>query len=86
MKYTLDLISETGMLGCKPTDTPLEANAHLKSTDGEQVDKGRFQRLVGRLIYLSHTRPNIAYVLASRKGVLFSSHGDMHVEAFTDAD
>nr|KYP37763.1 hypothetical protein KK1_041022 [Cajanus cajan] len=27
------------------------------------TDKGRYQRLVGKLIYLSHTRPNIAYAV-----------------------
>ncbi|XP_042521263.1 uncharacterized mitochondrial protein AtMg00810-like [Macadamia integrifolia] len=62
-KYTLDLLSETGMLGCKPLDTPIKANSHLRSKEGEPVDKGRYQRLVGRLIYLSHTRPDIAHAV-----------------------
>ena len=28
------------------------------------MDKGRFQKLVGKLIYLSHTRPDITYVVS----------------------
>lgn len=28
------------------------------------MDKGRYQRLVGKLIYLSHTCPDIAYVVS----------------------
>ena len=60
-KYILDLLEETGMLGCKPADSPIEANHHLGSNVGELTEKERYQRLVGRLIYLSHTRPNISY-------------------------
>ena len=28
------------------------------------VDKGRYQKLVGKLIYLSHTRPNISFSIS----------------------
>ncbi|CAN1293417.1 Retrovirus-related Pol polyprotein from transposon RE1 [Linum perenne] len=58
----MDLLKETGMLGCKPIDTPMEPNKRF-SSDQEvpPVDKGNYQRLVGKLIYLAHTRPDIAY-------------------------
>ncbi|KAK2975560.1 hypothetical protein RJ640_011573 [Escallonia rubra] len=61
-KYTLDLLKETGMLGCKPVDTPMDPICKLGRKEGSStVDKGRYQRLVGRLIYLSHTRPDIGF-------------------------
>ena len=44
--------------------TPIEQNHRLQAEAGEQVDKGQYQRLVGRLIYLSHTRPDIAYAVS----------------------
>ena len=60
-KYVIDLLTETGMLDCKPAETPIEVN-HALSIHGDQVptDKDKYQRLVGRLIYLSHTRSDIA--------------------------
>ena len=61
-KYILDLLSETGFLGCKPADTPMDPNKKPnRNEDSSPVDKERYQRLVGKLIYLSHTRPDIAY-------------------------
>ncbi|KAB2632563.1 polyprotein (retrotrasposon protein) [Pyrus ussuriensis x Pyrus communis] len=64
-KYVLDLLKETGMLGCKPVDTPIVEKHHLcLDPNQKSVDKGRYQRLVGRLIYLAHTRPDIAYAVS----------------------
>ncbi|KAL0303581.1 UNVERIFIED_CONTAM: Retrovirus-related Pol polyprotein from transposon RE1 [Sesamum radiatum] len=64
-KHILDSLKETGMMGCKPIHTPIESNHKLsEAKDDEPVDKGRYQRLVGRLIYLSHTWPYIAYTVS----------------------
>ena len=61
----LDLLTETGMLDCTPIDTPIEQNHRLAEySDQEPTEKPRYQRLVGRLIYLSHTRPDVAYAVS----------------------
>ena len=55
-KYIMDLLKETGLLGCKPVSTPIDPNVKLGNVKGSKpVDKGRYQRLVGKLIYLSHS-------------------------------
>jgi len=65
-KYMIDLLKEIDKLECKPTSTPLEPNWKNKEDNiGEyQVDKGRYQCPVGKLIYLSLTRFDIAYVVS----------------------
>lgn len=64
-KYVLDLLKETGLLGCKPVDTPADPNIKLGNQSiSTPVDMGRYQRLVGKLIYLAHTRPDIAFAVS----------------------
>ncbi|CAL2270442.1 unnamed protein product [Prunus armeniaca] len=61
----MDLLTGTGMLGCKPADTPIEMNHKLcEDMDQEPTNKEQYQRLVGRLIYLAHIRPDIAYAVS----------------------
>uniref|UniRef100_A0A803ND66 Reverse transcriptase Ty1/copia-type domain-containing protein n=1 Tax=Chenopodium quinoa TaxID=63459 RepID=A0A803ND66_CHEQI len=63
-KYILDFLTETGMINCKPADTPMIMNHGLQIIEGsELVNQTRYQRLVGKLIYLSHTQPDLAYVV-----------------------
>ncbi|XP_062104247.1 uncharacterized mitochondrial protein AtMg00810-like [Humulus lupulus] len=63
-KYTLDLLKEPGMLGSKPNKTPIELGDKRRMFEGSPVDKGRYQQLAGKLIYLSHTRPDIAFMVS----------------------
>ncbi|RVW98813.1 Retrovirus-related Pol polyprotein from transposon TNT 1-94 [Vitis vinifera] len=46
-KYALDILEETGMLDCKPVDTPMDPNVKLVPGQGEPLgDPGRYRRLV----------------------------------------
>ena len=63
-KYTLDLLEETGMLGCKPASTPMEANVDLWCDNIHLPDDpGQYKRLIEKLIYLTFTKPNITFAV-----------------------
>uniref|UniRef100_A0A803LBV2 Uncharacterized protein n=1 Tax=Chenopodium quinoa TaxID=63459 RepID=A0A803LBV2_CHEQI len=52
------------MIDCKPADTPMVMNHGLQILeDAELVNQTEYQKLVGKLIYLSHTRPDLAYAV-----------------------
>lgn len=81
-KYALDLLTETGMSGCRPTETPMDPNTKLKLRTEEEpaADLGRYQRLVGKLIYLTHTRPDISFAVSIVSQFLSNPSKD-HLEA-----
>uniref|UniRef100_A0A2N9HIX4 Reverse transcriptase Ty1/copia-type domain-containing protein n=1 Tax=Fagus sylvatica TaxID=28930 RepID=A0A2N9HIX4_FAGSY len=61
-KYTSDLISRAGITDSKIVDTPIEYNNRLNTHDGEPLpDATLYRQLVGSLIYLIVTRPDISY-------------------------
>ena len=63
-KYALDIIDECGLLGSKPIDTSMEVNHKLAVATGASLhDAMQYRRLVGRLIYLTITRPELSYAV-----------------------
>ncbi|XP_058741436.1 secreted RxLR effector protein 161-like [Vicia villosa] len=79
-KYIIDLLKETGMSGCRLADTPMDPNAKLWREGSVPIDTGRYQRLVGKLIYLSHTRPDIAFSVSVVSQFMHSPYKE-HLEA-----
>ena len=59
----MDLLVETRMLDCKPAETPIVVNHGLQTLGVEATNREQYQKLVGKLIYLSYTRPDIAYAV-----------------------
>ncbi|KAL0368882.1 UNVERIFIED_CONTAM: Retrovirus-related Pol polyprotein from transposon RE2 [Sesamum calycinum] len=63
-KYACDLLQEAGLLGTKPVDTPMDSNLDFWNDDGNYLeDKTKYRRLVGKLIYLIVTRPDISFAV-----------------------
>nr|KYP45329.1 Retrovirus-related Pol polyprotein from transposon TNT 1-94 [Cajanus cajan] len=61
-QYCLDLLSDCEVLGCKPVNTPLEPGIHLYQDEGPAyLDIPGYRRLIGRLLYLTTTRPDICF-------------------------
>lgn len=60
-KYILHILIETDILGNKPSNTPIEAGKKIDNK--KPIKNDRNQILVGKLINLSHIRPNIAFVI-----------------------
>ncbi|KAL0349130.1 UNVERIFIED_CONTAM: Retrovirus-related Pol polyprotein from transposon RE1 [Sesamum angustifolium] len=61
-KYIRDIVQDTGLLHSRPTSTPLPLGFKLTSQgDVVLADPEPYRRLVGRLLYLSFTRPDICY-------------------------
>jgi hypothetical protein len=63
-KYALEVLEDTGFLNAKPNTFPIEQNLALSKHDGDLIaDSSSYRRLVGKLIYLTITKPDLAYAV-----------------------
>lgn len=63
-KYTLEILHDTGLTASRPSKVPMEQNHNLHNNGSPHLsesDTFSFRRLIGRLIYLTVTRPDICY-------------------------
>jgi len=61
-KYVLDIVDKCGLLGAKPADFPMETNHRLALVTCKDLEgPSQYWRLVGCLIYLTITGPELSY-------------------------
>ncbi|GJY04153.1 ribonuclease H-like domain-containing protein [Tanacetum coccineum] len=91
IKYVLDLLSEYGMFACKPAKTSLMSKLVIsnKASDKDPLLETitDYHKLMGKLIYLTNTRPDISYVVHCLSlGVHITKTSGMFLTAYSDAD
>nr|GEY86708.1 hypothetical protein [Tanacetum cinerariifolium] len=75
------LITDDGLTGAKPLYFPLPIQLNLSLDKGTPLsDAGVYKRLVGRLLYLTMTRPDISYVVQHLSQTV-SAPKDIHMQA-----
>ena len=63
-KYISDLLKETKHTQCRVSNTPIKVNHRLTLDDKDpRIENTSYQKLIGKLLYLSHTRPDICYTV-----------------------
>ncbi|XP_015937376.1 uncharacterized mitochondrial protein AtMg00810-like [Arachis duranensis] len=63
-KYVLDLLADYGMTDCKLVSTPMDySNKLSKNSTPPYSDVASYRRLIGKLVYLTTTRPDISFAV-----------------------
>lgn len=61
-QYALQILDDNGFLDSKPVSTPMNMRHNLNNADGDVLpDIKHYHSLIGRLLYLTITRPGITY-------------------------
>ncbi|XP_047339860.1 uncharacterized mitochondrial protein AtMg00810-like [Impatiens glandulifera] len=59
-RYALEIFKKFKMEDCNPVSLPMEPGTKVSKFDGgERADAGRYRSLVGSLMYLTSTRPDL---------------------------
>jgi hypothetical protein len=63
-KYTVEILKRFDMFECKAMNTPMETKSKLLvDTSSELVDSTLYRQIIGSLMYLTNTRPDICFVV-----------------------
>jgi hypothetical protein len=66
-KYIVEILKKFGMTDCKPMATPMVMNLKKlseTSSDSGEIDPHLYRQLIGSLMYLVNTRPDICYAVS----------------------
>lgn len=78
-KYTLDILAEAGSLGMCLLELPMDQNLFFHEKVGSPLPDGApYRNLMGWLLYLTITRPDISFEV-QKLSQFMSSHTDLHL-------
>ncbi|GKB31212.1 putative reverse transcriptase, RNA-dependent DNA polymerase [Tanacetum coccineum] len=87
-KYVNEILKKFGFSTIKTTSTPIEnLKPLLKDAKAEDVDVHLYRLMIGSLMYLTASRPDIIYLKGQPKlGLWYTKDSPFDLEAYTDSD
>ncbi|GKC09533.1 retrovirus-related pol polyprotein from transposon TNT 1-94 [Tanacetum coccineum] len=87
-KYALESLKKYGMESSDPVDTPIVEKSKLdEDTQGKAVDPTQYRRMVGTLMYLIASRPDLTFVVCMcARGLWYPNDSSIALTAYADAD
>src|SRR5713226_9569195 len=80
-KYALDLLKKFKMKDYKPIKTPFLSGVKLEEVDSSpMVNNTLYRQLIGCLLYLTHTRPDLSYAVSVASRYMDQPH-EIHWKA-----
>ena len=74
-KYALDLLKKFNMKDCKPSKTPFLSRVKFEEAHSSpMVNNTLYRQLIGCLLYLTHTRPDIYYEISVASRYMDQTH------------
>ncbi|GJZ35569.1 uncharacterized mitochondrial protein-like protein [Tanacetum coccineum] len=86
-KYVTEILKKFGFSDVKTANTPMETHKPLlKDADGEDVDEHMYRSMIGSLMYLTSSRPDIIYLKGQPKlGLWYPKDSPFDLVAYTDS-
>nr|GEV28871.1 retrotransposon protein, putative, unclassified [Tanacetum cinerariifolium] len=87
-KYALESLKKYGMESSDPVDTPIVEKSKLdKYTQGKAGDPTHYRKMVGTLMYLTASRPDLTFVVCMcARGLWYPMDSFIALTAYADAD
>ena len=80
-QHNRNILEDTCLLGCKPSSVPMDHVVHLSIDDGVPLESSTpYRELIGRLLYLTITRPDITFTV-NKLSQYLSRPTDLHMNA-----
>ena len=99
-KYVVEILKRFGIMDCKAITTPMSSNLKLLSDASlEAVDATMYHQMIGSLMYLTDTRPDILFVVNTLRhvhlmfekgtieyGIKYDTNQKINLEGYVDSD
>ncbi|KAJ9553579.1 hypothetical protein OSB04_017624 [Centaurea solstitialis] len=83
-KYVKDMLTKFGFLDAKSASIPIETHKQLTAdVEGEEVDVHQYRSMIGSLMYLTASRPDIMFAVC---GLWYPYESPFELLAYTDSD